>query len=342
MPHADLTAPGVRPGPRTRPGAVAVAAVIALIVALPVAALLVVAGRDDGPARIAATDAAALDAWMAEQAPGAPLAGLGHVLVAEGARNGIDPRVLAAIARHESALGTAGSGAGIHNAFGWGPAIPFASWRQNIATVARGLAEGYVAQGRATLAEIQPVWAPLGAANDPDGLNSSWLAAVSGLYAAMGADPGRPVTLEAQAPRPPGPRTGPAGLATPTGGAGAIGGGPGEGTHSASARPDDWQSDRAVDIALPFGSPLYAVEAGRVVGIGGDPTDVAGRFGGARLTLASAADRYFYAHLSATVAGEGERVARGELIGFSGSAGGVEHLHLGVMRAEPGLVAGLP
>ena len=118
-----------------------------------------------------------------------------------------------------------------------------------------------------------------------------------------------------------------------------MGGGPGEGTHSASARPDDWQSDRAVDIALPFGSPLYAVEGGRVVGIGGDPTDFAGRFGGA--PLASAADRYFYAHLSATVVGEAERVARGELIGFSGSAGGVEHLHLGVMRADPRVVFGL-
>jgi murein DD-endopeptidase MepM/ murein hydrolase activator NlpD len=237
--------------------------------------------------------------------------------------------------------GTAGSGARIHNAFGWGPAIPFPSWRQNIATVARGLAEGYVAEGRATLADIQPVWAPVGAANDPDGLNSSWLTAVSGLYADMGADPGRPVTLEAQATRPPGPRVGPTGLATPTGGAGAMGGGPGEGTHSASARPDDWQSDRAVDIVLPFGSPLYAVDAGRVIGIGGDPADVAGRFGGARLTLAGARDRYFYAHLSATVVGEGERVARGQLIGFSGSAGGVEHLHLGAMRADPRALAGL-
>ena len=90
---------------------------------------------------------------------------------------------------HESVLGTAGSGAGIHNAFGWGPAIAFASWQANIATVARGLAQGYIARGRDTLAAIQPVWAPLGAANDPTGLNSAWTDAVGRYYADMGGDP---------------------------------------------------------------------------------------------------------------------------------------------------------
>ncbi len=58
---------------------------------------------------------------------------------------------------------------------------PFASWQANIATVARGLAQGYVARGRDTLAAIQPVWAPLGAANDPTGLNSAWTDAVGPL-----------------------------------------------------------------------------------------------------------------------------------------------------------------
>ncbi len=58
-----------------------------------------------------------------KQVPGSPLVGLGAVFVREGERNGIDPRALVAIAMHESVLGTAGSGASIHNAFGWGPAI---------------------------------------------------------------------------------------------------------------------------------------------------------------------------------------------------------------------------
>ncbi len=112
---------------------------------------------------------------MARQVPGSRLVGLGDVFVAEGLANGISPRALVAIAMHESVLGTAGSGADIHNAFGWGPAIALPSWRANIATVARGLRRGYLDRGRDTLAAIQPLWAPVGAANDPGGLNSAWV-----------------------------------------------------------------------------------------------------------------------------------------------------------------------
>jgi len=118
--------------------------------------------------------AARLDAWMAEKVPGNPLAGHGAVFVREGRASGVDPRALVSIAYHESKLGTLGSGRDIHNAFGWGPAIPFASWEQNIATVAAGLRENYLDEGRITIATIQPKWAPLGASNDPGNLNSSW------------------------------------------------------------------------------------------------------------------------------------------------------------------------
>jgi hypothetical protein len=169
------------------------AAVMTLIVGLPVLALLgwsASAGSAASP-----IDGAALDDWMAEKVPASPLVGLGSVFVAEGTRNRIDPRALVAIAYHESVLGTAGSGAGIHNAFGWGPAIPFPSWQDNIATVARGLASGYVAKGRDTLAEIAPIWAPIGAANDPLGLNVNWLAAVGASYEELGGDPTGSIAL---------------------------------------------------------------------------------------------------------------------------------------------------
>ncbi len=174
-----------------RPLAVAgagVAALLTLVVGLPVITLLGLPGPP-GSAGASTADAGTLDAWMAKQVPGSPLVGFGAVFVREGERNGIDPRALVAIAMHESVLGTAGSGAGIYNAFGWGPAIAFSSWRANIATVARGLAQGYIARGRDTLAAIQPVWAPLGAANDPTGLNSAWTEAVGRYYQDMGGDP---------------------------------------------------------------------------------------------------------------------------------------------------------
>ncbi len=175
------------------------AALMTLAIGLPVIALLGVASSG-GASGATRADADSLDRWMAAQAPGSPLVGLGAIFVREGERNGIDPRALVAIAMHESVLGTAGSGAGIHNAFGWGPAIPFPSWEANIATVARGLAHGYVARGSDTLAAIQPVWAPVGAANDPTGLNSAWTDAVGRYYADLGGDPAGPITLAPDVP----------------------------------------------------------------------------------------------------------------------------------------------
>ena len=185
-----------------RPVAIAgagLAALLSLVVGLPVIALVAMSGSGGGGSARPA-DAGALDAWMAERVPGSPLVGLGATFVAEGEHNGVDPRALVAIAMHESVLGTAGSGAGIHNAFGWGPAIAFPSWRANIATVARGLAEGYVLRGRDTLTEIQPVWAPIGATNDPAGLNSAWTEAVGRYYEDLGGDPDGSIVYASPAP----------------------------------------------------------------------------------------------------------------------------------------------
>jgi hypothetical protein len=184
-----------------RPLAIAgagVAALLSLAIGLPVIAVLGLSGPAT-PAATSAVDAATLDAWMAKQVPSSPLIGFGAIFVREGERNGVDPRALVAIAMHESVLGTAGSGAAIHNAFGWGPAIAFTGWEANISTVARGLAQGYIARGRDTLAAIQPVWAPLGAANDPTGLNSAWTDAVGRYYVDLGGDPGGSITFVADA-----------------------------------------------------------------------------------------------------------------------------------------------
>lgn len=143
-----------------------------------------------------------LDAWMREKVPDSPLVGKGAVFVQAGLANGIDPRFLVSVAFHESVLGTAGSGRDINNAFGWGPAIPFSSWEENIATVAKGLADGYVGKGLDTVAEIQGKWAPVGARNDPGDLNSNWLRRVSETLVELGGDAGGRVTSPSAQPAP--------------------------------------------------------------------------------------------------------------------------------------------
>ncbi len=133
--------------------------------------------------------AAQIDEWIARKNPGSPLEGYGAVFVREGLANGVDPRALAAVARAESSLGSDPGARSINNAFGWGPHRPFASWEENIATVAAGLRKGYLDEGLTTLAQIQAKYAPLGAANDPGNLNSNWLTNTTILYAELGGNP---------------------------------------------------------------------------------------------------------------------------------------------------------
>ncbi|MDX6647636.1 MAG: hypothetical protein QOK40_3363 [Miltoncostaeaceae bacterium] len=158
----------------------------------PAAAVAAPERADGGLAR-------ALDRFMRRAVPESPLVGLGRVFAREGRAARVDPRLLVAIALQESRLGTAGSGPAARNAFGWGPAIRFASWPAGIRTVARGLRRDYLARGRDTIAAIAPVWAPTGAPNDRAGINGGWEAAISARYAELGGDPWSTVALPPEA-----------------------------------------------------------------------------------------------------------------------------------------------
>lgn len=129
---------------------------------------------------------------------------------------------------------------------------------------------------------------------------------------------------------------------------GAIIGDPYQGTHAKAFNvqggSDNWESENAVDIAVPVGTPVYAVAAG-IIGPQFGP-DGTGRFAGIRLHLNSGADSFYYAHLSGTAPGisPGVRVKAGQLLGYSGSANGVAHLHFAsTTNLNPlDIVKGLP
>lgn len=115
---------------------------------------------------------------------------------------------------------------------------------------------------------------------------------------------------------------------------------PYSGTHTLG----NWESDDAVDIAMPVGSPIYATENG-VIGsqFGSLGASSGSRFAGLRLHLKSPDNEWYYAHLSRFAPGikPGARVRKGQLIGYSGEANGVAHLHLGVKRGDPRKLLGL-
>jgi cell wall-associated NlpC family hydrolase len=140
-----------------------------------------------------------LDAYL--QAKGSPLAGLGSSFVARASAVGLDPRLLVAIAGSETSFGTYGPSQRIHNPFGLGPHIVYPSWDAAIAAAARTLSGGnYLGAGRVTIAQIGPVWAPVGALNDPGNLNGNWVTTVGRIYAELGGDPSGSVFTGATAP----------------------------------------------------------------------------------------------------------------------------------------------
>ncbi len=287
-----------------------------------------------------------LDLWMQRRVASSPLIGTGRVFIAEGRRVGLDPRALVAIAFHESALGTLGSGADRHNPFGLGPGMRFPSWQRAIAVAADTLRGGYLDEGRTTLPAIGSKWAPVGAANDPTGLNNHWVRGVGDAYADLGGDPNGPVLIGASAacevtqlrggsvPLP--MIIAPQVIGTPNA--------PGS-THDPHAWPNNWQSDNAVDFAMPSGTPLLAVCDG-VLGdrIGTLDPSPSSRFGGMRLTITCAnGASWYYSHLTTIARGlaPGVRVRRGGAVGTSGVANGVPHLHIAVDVGNPMVLFGL-
>lgn len=149
---------------------------------------------------LAQTDAAGIDAMLVRS--GSPLAGEGATFVSKGVAAGIDPRALVAIAAHETILETYVPSQAIHNPFGLGPGWAFASDADAIARAAQTLGAFYVPEGRTTLSAIGAKWAPLGAGNDPTGLNANWTAGVGAYYAALGGDPTLPVLTASQPSSP--------------------------------------------------------------------------------------------------------------------------------------------
>lgn len=113
---------------------------------------------------------------------------------------------------------------------------------------------------------------------------------------------------------------------------------PGVGTHSFSAPPDNWQSDNALDIGVPNGTNVFAVDDGTISSsLGFGDSGSGGRFAGKRLHLQTTDNVWYYAHLSSFADGiaPGAEVKKGQLLGRSGSANGVPHLHIASKNGNP-------
>lgn len=127
---------------------------------------------------------------------------------------------------------------------------------------------------------------------------------------------------------PAGP-TGPIGKVIRIKGAPHLIGLPYQGTHTLYG---NWESDNAIDIQLPSGTPVYAAADGtigsQIGAIGGNDPHMAGQ----RLHLKIAGNELYYQHLKSIAVKAGQHVKAGQLLGYTGA---LNHLHLGVKNGKP-------
>lgn len=109
-----------------------------------------------------------------------------------GKKHGVDPRFLAAIASQETGGGTSKAIKNKNNAMGImkGKKLrSFASVADSINAQARSLTrDGGYYTGKDTIGKIGGTYAPVGAANDPKGLNKHWIPNITKFYEELGGD----------------------------------------------------------------------------------------------------------------------------------------------------------
>lgn len=110
---------------------------------------------------------------------------------------------------------------------------------------------------------------------------------------------------------------------------------PGQGTHDFNeTQYNNWQSDWAVDMGVPEGTPIFAPFSGEIVSINGSP-DGSSRTGGYGLGLQGENGYCAYLkHLISKSVKKGDKVKGGQKVGKSGSGAGVPHLHFALAKTD--------
>ena len=120
----------------------------------------------------------------------------------------------------------------------------------------------------------------------------------------------------------------------PTAVRGVFGGGP---EAHASRALGNWESDNAVDINVPLGTPILAVADGVIGKVHLSTTDASSKLAGHQVHFNTADNEWFYTHMSRLAKGvkPGKKFKKGQVIGYAGSAANVPHLHIGVKNGNP-------
>jgi len=141
---------------------------------------------------------------------GTPLEGKYDTVVAEAQKNNVPPSLMAGILAHETGKGTSkmlrdkNNPAGLMDPkTGWKTGQSFGSVDEGIAAAGRTIGKNYQKAG-GDVGQMAKRYAPVGAANDPGGLNQHWQKGVTGYQKQM-ATPGGGTQTASVGPSPVGP-----------------------------------------------------------------------------------------------------------------------------------------
>jgi hypothetical protein len=113
------------------------------------------------------------------------LKGMGQVFCQAGQLFNVDPALLAAITQHETGNGksqAANEKNNVAGMMGAGGLKSYPSVEASIMDMAKNISNNYLGKGLSNISEIGAKYAPIGASNDPTGLNNYWVNGVTKYY----------------------------------------------------------------------------------------------------------------------------------------------------------------
>jgi hypothetical protein len=113
----------------------------------------------------------------------------GKFFVEAGEKYQINPAFLAAVSMHETGNGTSNASKYKNNIAGMmgnNGLKSYDSIEESIFDMARNLRNNYLDEGKGTISQIGAKYAPIGAGNDPTGLNNHWVKGVQSYFDKMG------------------------------------------------------------------------------------------------------------------------------------------------------------
>lgn len=113
----------------------------------------------------------------------------GTIFIDAGKKYQISPAFLAAVSMHETGNGSSNASRFKNNVAGMmgkNGLKSYDSVEESIFDMARNLRNNYLDEGKVTISQIGAKYAPVGAANDPTGLNNHWVKGVTAYFDKMG------------------------------------------------------------------------------------------------------------------------------------------------------------